>query len=325
MRTLASLILACLAPLAATAAAATEVAAPMPIAGPAHAPMGYVEMCRRHPAECGSDATSQVATTDIATTGPAAIGNGASARVSREQWADIFAIGRAKVSEAPSSISPAPTMGRPRLPMASRSWMHFSDEPAPQPSYAREFRPFWNGDGRISASADASGPWRTLQLRLDRPAPVVVAPPAVVAEDAGAEAPIVPNAVAPEAFTDMRTLRTVNSQINRSIRRASDRQTFGREDFWAVPEDGATSGDCEDYVLAKRHALVAAGVPSAALSIALVRTRQGEMHAVLLVATENGEVVLDNLSPWVLPWAEAPYAWLDRQAAGTGKWVRVAA
>jgi predicted transglutaminase-like cysteine proteinase len=49
------------------------------------------------------------------------------------------------------------------------------------------------------------------------------------------------------------------------------------------------------------------------------------MHAVLLVATENGEVVLDNLSPWVLPWAEAPYAWLDRQAAGTGKWVRVAA
>jgi predicted transglutaminase-like cysteine proteinase len=48
------------------------------------------------------------------------------------------------------------------------------------------------------------------------------------------------------------------------------------------------------------------------------------MHAVLLVATVEGEVVLDNLSPWVLPWNEAPYQWLDRQAPGAPtQWVHV--
>lgn len=120
-------------------------------------------------------------------------------------------------------------------------------------------------------------------------------------------------------------LETVNRRVNRSIRRRTDADAFGREDVWQRPEGPRAAGDCEDYVLAKRHALIAAGVDAEALSIAIVRTRRGEMHAVLLVATPAGELVLDNLSPWVRPWREVGYDWLERQAPGRPlTWVRAA-
>ena len=129
-----------------------------------------------------------------------------------------------------------------------------------------------------------------------------------------------------EAYTgDIRTLTTLNRRVNRSIRRASDDAQYGRAEYWTAPEGRGAAGDCEDYVLAKRRALLAAGVSPQALSIAVVRTRRGEMHAVLLVATPEGEVVLDNLSPWVVPWTEAPYEWRERQIAGSPeRWVQAA-
>jgi predicted transglutaminase-like cysteine proteinase len=121
-------------------------------------------------------------------------------------------------------------------------------------------------------------------------------------------------------------LQTINRRINRTIRRASDTDAFGREDVWVLPTGPRPTGDCEDYVLAKRRALIEAGITPAALSIAIVRTRRGETHAVLLVATAEGEQVLDNLSPWVLRWDQAPYEWIQRQAPGRAlSWVTVTA
>jgi predicted transglutaminase-like cysteine proteinase len=77
-------------------------------------------------------------------------------------------------------------------------------------------------------------------------------------------------------------------------------------------------------VLEKVRALVEAGLPRAALNIALVTTRWGESHAVLLVATSEGEYVLDNLSPWIVGWREAPYHWTRRQVDGEAfSWVMV--
>jgi predicted transglutaminase-like cysteine proteinase len=130
---------------------------------------------------------------------------------------------------------------------------------------------------------------------------------------------------APGAVADVAMLRRVNRQINRSIISASDRDVYGREDFWASPEDRGNRGDCEDYVLAKRAALLAAGVAPSALSIALVETFRGELHAVLLVTTARGEVVLDNMSSSVKAWTKAPYRWRVRQVAGAAEhWVTVA-
>jgi len=120
-------------------------------------------------------------------------------------------------------------------------------------------------------------------------------------------------------------LNSVNGQVNGAIEQRTDLANYGREDYWNTPlEDGRQAGDCEDYVLEKERALLAAGVPRGALNIALVTTRWGESHAVLLVATSEGEYVLDNLSPWLVTWRQAPYRWLRRQVNGDAfSWVMI--
>jgi len=122
-------------------------------------------------------------------------------------------------------------------------------------------------------------------------------------------------------------LNRVNAQVNRAITPRTDQATYGVVDYWATPlADGHKLGDCEDYVLEKERALIAAGLPREALSIAAVVTRWGEMHAVLLVNTSQGEFVLDNLTSAVLPWSVAPYDWRKRQAPGEAmRWVMIEA
>lgn len=117
----------------------------------------------------------------------------------------------------------------------------------------------------------------------------------------------------------------VNDKINRSMAQRSDMEIYGVAEDWALPlEHGIKAGDCEDFVLEKRHALMAEGVPRSALSIAVVVTPQGISHAVLLVATSEGEYVLDSLTPWILPWQKTGYQWRERQVAGsTRSWAMV--
>ena len=121
------------------------------------------------------------------------------------------------------------------------------------------------------------------------------------------------------------TVSRVNTKVNRDIIRKTDLANHGVEERWSTPlEEGAKFGDCEDYVLEKRRALIAQGFPPSALSIAVVTTTWNTTHAVLLVATDKGEYVLDNLSPWVMPWDEAPYIFRKRQVAGEAfRWARV--
>jgi predicted transglutaminase-like cysteine proteinase len=112
-----------------------------------------------------------------------------------------------------------------------------------------------------------------------------------------------------------RLVNGINRRINRAIRHVDDDRLYGVADYWARPENSGL-GDCEDFVLAKRAALIQAGVPATALSIAIVVTRWGESHAVLLLASEEGEYVLDSLSPWIARWDRVDYLWRERQRAG---------
>jgi hypothetical protein len=73
--------------------------------------------------------------------------------------------------------------------------------------------------------------------------------------------------------------------------------------------------DCVGFVLAKRDALIRAGLPAEVLSPAVVRTRGGVVHAVLIVTTSDGDQVLDNLSPYVDPWRRVDYEWIKRQVS----------
>lgn len=116
----------------------------------------------------------------------------------------------------------------------------------------------------------------------------------------------------------------LNREINRRIRRASDQRQHGVGDYWSVPTGTAPRGDCEDYVLAKRRAMIDLGYPQAAFSIALVETSWGESHAVLLMMTSEGEFVLDNLTPKIVRWDQADYKWMKRQIPGhTLEWAVV--
>jgi predicted transglutaminase-like cysteine proteinase len=80
-------------------------------------------------------------------------------------------------------------------------------------------------------------------------------------------------------------------------------------DVWRVVEEPGP-GDCEDYALTWRRELVKAGLPRAALDIAVVMTEQHEIHAVLVIQTDHGSLVLDNRHDRPLAWSSLPYAWL---------------
>ena len=85
-------------------------------------------------------------------------------------------------------------------------------------------------------------------------------------------------------------LTSVNQRVNNNMRYREDR---GVLDDWRV---GGSAGDCEDYALTKRAQLINKGVPAGALRMAATQTRRGQPHAVLIVRTDRGDFVLDNLS-----------------------------
>ncbi|MEM7620103.1 MAG: transglutaminase-like cysteine peptidase [Pseudomonadota bacterium] len=118
-----------------------------------------------------------------------------------------------------------------------------------------------------------------------------------------------------------RELTRVNSSINRRIIARTDQQQHGREELWSL---ASRYGDCEDYVLLKRQKLMRMGWPSRALRIAVVVTRQGEVHAVLVARTTQGDYVLDNLASRVKPWQRTGLRWVKLQAGRNPRsWVSV--
>ncbi|NDW04359.1 transglutaminase-like cysteine peptidase [Jiella pacifica] len=98
------------------------------------------------------------------------------------------------------------------------------------------------------------------------------------------------------------TLAAINRHVNRSIEPRHD-----RTDVWSAD---SASGDCEDYALTKRRALIRAGLPASALFMAVARTRAGEGHAVLVARTTAGDLVLDNRSNVLREWYRTDLSWL---------------
>lgn len=87
----------------------------------------------------------------------------------------------------------------------------------------------------------------------------------------------------------------VNTIANR-VPYINDSRNWGKSDYWETPVEFFTKGgDCEDFAIAKYASLRALGVPDSRMRIAIVRdTQKGIPHAVLIVYTDNGPVVLDN-------------------------------
>lgn len=115
-----------------------------------------------------------------------------------------------------------------------------------------------------------------------------------------------------------RELVDINQRVNRTIKPITDQALYGTEEHWTYP---TLAGDCEDYVLQKRHELLQRGWSEASLLITVVRQPNGEGHAVLTVRTDRGDLVLDNLEDRVTLWSDTPYHFIKRQSKHhTGKW-----
>ena len=105
-------------------------------------------------------------------------------------------------------------------------------------------------------------------------------------------------------------LRRVNATVNRSIRPVNDRSGAGG-DVWRI---NASSGDCEEYALTKRSRLIAMGWSPRALRVAVAYTPSGEGHAVLVVKTSKGDMVLDNRTSAIKNWRQANLRWVKIQS-----------
>lgn len=114
-------------------------------------------------------------------------------------------------------------------------------------------------------------------------------------------------------------LLQINAHFNSAVTPVTDAQLYKTEEFWSYPRG---YGDCEDYVLAKRRALMEQGWPASTLLITVVKDMEGAGHAVLLVRTDRGDFVLDNQEGLVLNWSASPYEFIKRQSQShAGVWV----
>jgi hypothetical protein len=68
------------------------------------------------------------------------------------------------------------------------------------------------------------------------------------------------------------------------------------EDIWKAPQEFQADGggDCEDFAVAKYYYLLKAGVPDKQMRIMVGLTADQEIHAVLVVETENERIILNG-------------------------------
>jgi predicted transglutaminase-like cysteine proteinase len=103
-------------------------------------------------------------------------------------------------------------------------------------------------------------------------------------------------------------LSRVNQWVNREIAYVNDDRNYNQRDFWATAEQTIARGrgDCEDFAILKMQMLRAAGVRPDRMKLVLLRDLAANAdHAFLLVQTDAGKVVLDNMTDRLYDGAQA--------------------
>lgn len=109
-----------------------------------------------------------------------------------------------------------------------------------------------------------------------------------------------PSALITLDMKTMQLLQDVNNKENKRITYMADQDHWNEDDQWDLAQDG--KGDCEDYALSKRHILMKSGLPALALLPAEVYDKNDERHAVLVIRTDKGDLVLDNQTNEIHTW-----------------------
>jgi predicted transglutaminase-like cysteine proteinase len=118
----------------------------------------------------------------------------------------------------------------------------------------------------------------------------------------------------PELWSD---LLSVQQDINRTLKPTQDVRFA-----WDYSANG--TGNCVQFALEKRRALISRGWPPGALQLATAVTPANIGHLVLVINTAEGDWVLDNLQADVVRWERLPYRWIARQRGDSMEdWVSV--
>lgn len=286
-RALRALAFICLAGLSVTACATTpQASSHMPAGHAALPPAGLLDLCHRAPEFCGrageadAPATSAIVIASAADALPEATGANPAAMPGRASGGKMLA------------AAPDPDLLNARSDGATTETVEPEGDEEPSLVLKKLVRDE-NAETEAEAQAAADAEEAASFAR---------------AEDGRLLA-------APELFA---LLNRVNQRINMQIRPRDDIETYGVAEYWALPltVEGTAEGDCEDYALEKRQALLEAGVPDSALFLAVGHSAATGRHAVLVVSTDQGDYVLDNMTPHILPWGETPYQWQLRQVPG---------
>lgn len=94
----------------------------------------------------------------------------------------------------------------------------------------------------------------------------------------------------------------IHREVNASTQYRSD-----TKDTWQI---AGKYGDCEDYALAKREKLLAAGWSLDKQALCICKTGEGVTHAVLMVDTDAGVYILDNLHDAPVKPSALKYEWM---------------
>jgi predicted transglutaminase-like cysteine proteinase len=124
-------------------------------------------------------------------------------------------------------------------------------------------------------------------------------------------------------------LNHINAIVNREVAPISDEEHYRiyEQDilnWWTYPDDGM--GNCNDYVLMKRKLLIEAGWPKTSLLLTVVVDHHGDGHLILMVRTDRGDLILDNMREDIVTWDRTGYRFVKRQSAfNPNDWVAIEA
>lgn len=160
-------------------------------------------------------------------------------------------------------------------------------------------RGWGRGNGLPGGEADPSSELGTLAIPVeqtrfdDRWDRVRRAAPAPLMRAALQRAGVTPS------LDEMEILQRVNLWVNHQIAYVNDDRNYRDDDYWATAGQTIArgSGDCEDFAILKMQMLVAAGIDGDRVKLVLLRDLAVNAdHALLLVQSHAGKLVLDNMT-----------------------------
>jgi predicted transglutaminase-like cysteine proteinase len=105
------------------------------------------------------------------------------------------------------------------------------------------------------------------------------------------------------------TISAINRSVNLSI---APRLDPPGQEVWKTD---TPEGSCHDYAVTKREKLIAAGYSAKAVRLAVARTGSGEGHAVVVIRTSDGDMVLDNRTNAIRRWDRTDLHWIEIESS----------